>query len=470
MRKTSVLILLGVFLMPNHLLAQTPGFHFSGDISSITSVHSIKQTPFWFWANQLGQIQQHPGFIETGIFKLNPDYGFKNGEKLFAGINIAGSLGEQNIFTATELFGGIQIRKLKLVAGLYAEQEFFSGLASSNGNLLNARNARPYPKLGIQSVGFIPLLKGSISVSGCWEEGILVDERVVDKPRLHHKNLFVKLGKPEKGEFMFGVDHYAFWGGTSPVSGRQPVKFSDYVRTILAAPGGTNATASDQANVAGNSLGQYYLVFRKAGDRADMEFRVIHPFEDKSGMVFFNGIDNLYGVYLTFNKIVRIQKLAFEFVYTRNQSGDDRRTPEGQYIHTNGHDNYLNHGFYSSGFTNFGNVMGSPFFYPVMLRDDGVSVGVRNTRFMVFHVGAAGAFSQRWSWSGKGSYSINTGMYDQEFEPTRNQFSGFGTLRFDPSRGPLWLQLSAGLDAGTNLNDGNRETNAGVRFAVGVTF
>ena len=460
-----VLIISLLLVVPS--LAQS--FEYAGRLTSDSYLNFNNHTPFWLWANNLGQVPGDAPFIQSGELLLNGACLFNEGKSVYAGARLFGKNKGQS-FTATELFGGFSIKKVFIQVGSYADSLIQNGLSSSNGNLLNSRNARPYPRITVGTNDFIKTGIGNLKIFGRWEEGVLLDERIIDKPRIHHKNLFLRWGKTEKTTFTFGIDHYAFWGGESEVSGKQPTSFSEYLRTILALKGGAGATSSDQENVAGNSLGQYFFIFRKNYSHITAEFRVVHPFEDKSGMVMFNGRDNLYSIYITQKEGFGLKHILGEFVYTKNQSGDDKRTPDGVYIHTNGHDNYLNHGFYHSGFTYFGKVMGSPLFYPVVFNDEGISTGISNNRLMAFHVGLDGNINAALQWKLLLTQSFNFGTYAKEFDPARKQFSGLAQMSFSPEGKHFFGSIKLGIDKGENLQNGRFKWNAGAALELGWRF
>jgi hypothetical protein len=468
--KTSILLFLNIVFIIFPLFIKGQALLINGELNSSSNVNRNGNIPFWLFVNQLGTIQQKGKFIQSGELLINMQYQFKNGNFMFIKSRLNGSKGISNYFAATELYGGFKLGKFLVHAGSYADSIQLSGLFSSNGNLLNSRNARPYPSISLNTNGFIRIGKRNFCVAGKWEEGVLLGNRIIDKPWLHHKNLFLRWDKPGRLQFTFGIDHYAFWGGTSVLSGSQPAGFSDYLRAVLAMKGGENATLSDQANVAGNSLGQYFFMFKKSWEKIDGEFRITHPFEDKSGMVLFNGLDNLYGVFLTFKEPGLLKHALIEFMYTKNQSGDDKRTPEGAYIHTNGHDSYLNHGFYRSGFTNYGRVMGSPFFSPLKYNEEGISEGVLNNRIMAFHFGFDGAVSTAITWKTLLSYSENYGTYSKPFDQVRKQFSGLIELGYQSPEIPFYVITDFAFDRGTNLNEGINRINSGVRIKLGKKF
>ena len=434
------------------------GLELRGNINTSSLVSTEERVPFWLWANQLGQIPHTDDFIQSGEINVIPKYIFRNGNKIFAGAHLYGYTGSSEELDFSELYAGVKLGKISGWAGFRADSLLQSGLSSSNGNLLNSRNARPYPRISAGTDGFIRVGKGHFYIASRWEEGFLPDERIIDKPRLHHKNLFLQWGRAEKFQFTFGIGHYAFWGGVSAESGPQPVSFSDYIRTIFAIKGGERATYSDQINAAGNSLGQYFFIFRKNWENVEAEARIIHPFEDKAGMLMCNTPDNLYSLYFTFRGKMLVQHVLMEFIYTENQGHNDR---------FDGVSLYFNHNFYNSGFTYFGRVIGVPFFSPVITNEDGIVTIIANDRIKAFHFGSDGNLAGNLKWKLLLSYSLNYGTYLSEYDNVRKQFSGLAGFEYTLPKIPVFLRTSIALDQGVNLNYGEERFDGGVRLTIG---
>jgi hypothetical protein len=443
-------------------------FKIQGEVNTSTIFNQNKQTPFWLWANTLGQCQQYSGIIQAGEFDLFADYNISKKMTFTAGARGFGTLGKDDYFHFSEYFSSLKVGKVIAQFGARADSLIHSGITSSNGSLLNSRNARPYPSIRLASDGYIKAAKKNFYIKGLWEETILHDGRVVKNPRLHHKNLFFLFGDKQKLQFEFGIDHYAFWGGISPDAGVQPHNFGDYLRTIFALRGNSTYTQSDQKNVAGNSLGQYFFIFKKDYPDFETEFRIVHPFEDFSGMGFVNGIDNLYALYITRKEAFALKNISFEFLYTKNQSGNDVKN--GLYHHQNGTDNYLNHGMYRSGFTYFGKIMGSPFFYPVIFDENSVSQGLENNRIIALYLAGNGKLSKNLEWVLSGSYSWNYGTYWNAYNPVRKQLSALAKLTYSSAKQPFYITGAAGFDSGTLINSGKQKNDSGFQLMFGWKF
>lgn len=464
-------VLWAMLVVPSVLNAQSLMIH--GEVHTTSLINTNDQTPFWLWVNHFGQVPRTGTFNQLAEASFRSHYTLNANSRFFLGARINGNLGEERFLTPTELYGGFTFHMFTLFAGSRADTLVMAGLSSSNGNLLNARNARPYPRIGIQTDGFVPIGKRHFAIAATYEEGILLDERIVDKARLHHKNLFLRWGRPQKLRFTFGLDHYAFWGGTSPTHGEQPDGFTDYLRAVFAMPGGDEHTSSDQANVAGNSLGQIFFILGKELDRYRTELRIVHPYEDASGLGFFNGFDNLYSVFISRKEPALLKEVVVEFLHTRHQSGPDIK--DGVFRHRSGRDNYMNHGMYRSGFTYFGEVMGTPFFYPVILDDNNISQGIENNRIIAYYLAGSGFLTDHLEWQLSASYSFNYGHYkyhskEATYDPVRKQFSGLAKLTWTPSTLPFYLTGAFGYDAGTLFAAGEKSQQAGFQLQIGWKF
>lgn len=124
-----------------------------------------------------------------------------------------------------------------------------------------------------------------------------------------------------------------------------------------------------------------------------------------------------------------------------------------------GNDNYLNHGEYRSGWSLYGQMIGSPFFTPKE-PIDGIITGTYNNRFYAHHLGICGDIPL-WDMQYKlmCSYSQNFGthgtpFYNQEGERiSKPQFS-FGLKLTVPEKEiPFGMALNLGFDKGDLLRN-----------------
>jgi len=407
--------------------------------------------PFWMTHNQLGKYSSTGNLQELtegtlfGSTKLTQNFNLTYGADL--ALLITENETDPKIIQA---FIGLSGKVIRIQAGAFSDDELFGGLSSSNGDLLRSLNYRPYPKVRLSTPGFIPFLfaKSWFKFNAEYDEGLLTDERIVTRPHLHHKSLMMQFHTSSTFRFVVGINHYVFWGGHSSKYGQLPDGLNDYFRYITGRPGGSNFLETDQLNVAGNQLGSYLLTAEKDFDKFHIELRASHPFEDGSGMGFDNIKDNLYTFHYSKNKSGSLlDEFVIEYLYSKNQSGNGP-VIVGQERHYRGRDNYFNHGIYQTGFTNFGQSMGTPLFEPIRYNQDGIVTGVANNRVSAFHLGANGTLSDAFSWKGMITFSRNFGTYDQPFNPVKQQIASLGELSWKSKNHPLMLSALIAVDMG----------------------
>lgn len=427
--------------------------------------------PYYIWANQFGQIKDTTGnmvainLYADGKWQLpNSNTALKGGFRMYHKRNP-----DEKSIKFIELFAGVETKKFAATAGWFADSLIQGNLSMTNGNFLSTRNSQPYFRARVGTNGFIPLGKKNLRVSGLWEEGLMGDHNFVRHAKIHHKNLHFRWGNYDRGEFTAGIDHYAMWGGTSRAIGDLPQKPMDYVRSVFSLPGGKDATVMDQENVSGNQLGQYIFTYRKQFKNKVMEARLVHPFEDFSGMVFVNYPDNLYSLALDYDDHPLFKRILLEFMYTKHQSGEDLDKETGVYRHRNGRDNYFNHGIYRS-FSHRGFMIGSPMFQPLLITEDDVAFGLENNRIMAFSAGLQGTlFKEILMWKTIVTKSYHHGRYVTPYDPVREQLYTFTEPSFFFPSTPVMGKIAVSWDQG-DLKPGQYYNKVYSVFSLGVTF
>ena len=205
------------------------------------------------------------GLLNTSIFKTYdaPDTLFDISYKASA----TGFIAQENKLLLNELYLGLRFKNIVLDLGAKNDAVLWNNLSSSNGSIIKSINARAMPGVNIKTNNFItlPFATSWLEVKGNFAHYFMDDTRFVDNTNLHHKSLYFKTMLSPTFEIIAGLDHYAQWGGNSPVFGAQPSSLSDYIKVVFGAEGGDNATANDQFNALGNHLGSYLLQFNYQG-------------------------------------------------------------------------------------------------------------------------------------------------------------------------------------------------------------
>lgn len=374
-------------------------------------------TPFWMASNRYGVVPLDAGngFLRAAAFH-NQHFGA--GMSWGAGLDAVVTAPRQKNVFIQQLYAELGYKCLLLTAG--SKQRYISlwDRTLSSGDMVESANARPIPEVNLSVPLFTPIpwtkgwaqFKGDFAVGKSMDKGYLESfanpERYYIKDVLwHHKSFFVQI-KDSRGEFPFafalGVRDVAQWGGTStnPKIGEQPHSFKDFIRVVMGKSGGSDATESDQINVLGSHYGSYDFKLSYTPDNWAAHAYYQHYYNDKSGMVFDNGTDGLWGLQLDLPALPWLRKVVAEYLVTMNQSGPlhylwfDHETHPGR---GGGNDDYYNNGEYLTGLSYFNRGLGSPLIPAPEYNADGY-LGFLNNRVRSWHFGAEGALSQQVSY------------------------------------------------------------------------
>lgn len=440
------------------------------DVSLSGYVSQKKNLPFWAVTNRNGIVpESNGGLLSLGLFS---DFNPKHKIQFAYGVAAAGIISRTDrTLLLDQLYISTKWEKIRLDIGMIHPDTEYGGLSSTNGNIVYSNNSRTLPGYNLRT-DFIslPYTKGIVAFKFNWADYMMIDDRYVDHTRLHNKSFFVKVTPLKRLDVIIGLEHWAQWGGNSPLLGKQPSSFKDYLRIVTAQGGGEGASESDVINVLGNHLGAEHLKIIYRANKFTLSFYYDIPFEDRSGLKFRNAPDGIYGIYLKTNKNKQwITDVLYELTYTKCQSGprhDRPATPEemekqdpdswsyGRII-LGGNDNYFNNGEYKSGWTYYGKTIGTPFITPAVRNEEGLVLGVYNNRILAHHFGLKGCAFQKLPYKALFSYSLNYGRYSSKFpDGCRQQFS-FGLETSIPKIPHFPFRIEAGIfgDAGELLPD-----------------
>lgn len=406
--------------------------------------------PFWLLSNKFGLVPSE----NYALWDIELKKEFKATKRFdwAFGVVAAASVADEVEVQFRDYYIGARYRKLRLYVGAKAVPVIYDGLSSTNGNFICSSNARPYPKILLEIPYVdVPFTRGWVQFKGAISEGIMYDNRYVDKPHVHNKNLYFKVGK-ERWAFEVGLEHYVQWSGTSPKRGKLPTGLDVYKDLFFAKDNSKyDQLGSDiDYNRVGNHLGMYDVRFHYAMEQltASLYRQVI--FEDSSGRNFMNR-DALMGIFVKRNKEnAWAQSFLLEYYYTKKQSGNKVGAKPDGGIYT-GRDNYFNQSVYRSGWTSYGHTIGTPFFTPLPAK--GYVLGVANNRIEALHGGVFGYVASRFPYRLMLSYSNNTGTYSVPFN--KNQISGYFemTVPFKIHSFPINATFGFAADKGEYLND-----------------
>lgn len=387
-------------------------------IETILSAATGSKTPFWIVSNRYGMIplEAGNGLLRAGLFHEQKK---ENGLSWNTGADfIAVTPGYRN-FYVHQLYIDLNYKSLSFSIGSKERYHSIVDKRLSSGDMLLSPNARPIPEanLSIPHFATVPLtkgwlqLKGDFAIAKSFDKGYLRDYTSVatkdksynENVLWHHKSLLFRIGDTKGRAPLFGIlglEHWAQWGGTStdPKLGKQPQSFKDFLRIILGREGGENSTNSDKINALGNHYGSYYFALGyKLPDKGKIQAYHQHYFDDKSGSIFINKFDGLWGIELETQQYPWLKKVVVEFLTTKHQSGSmhfilfdhDKHPGRG-----GGADDYYNNGEYTTGVSNFNRGLGSPIMISPEYNKNG-EIGFRNNRVEAWHLGAEGKISPR---------------------------------------------------------------------------
>lgn len=405
--------------------------------------------PFWSHTNKGGIYPETVGGLVRG--GADGSGTFSNGIRFSWGVGLAGyaaargsaqvhnSDGKSVRGMVQNLYIGAGWKKLVLEVGIKEREQDFQGLSVTGGNMTLTGNSMSFPGYRLHSDWIeAPFARDILSFRFGFGDYGLWDNRYVKHTLLHNQALYFKVNITRGLVFTGGLELWSQWGGTSPVYGRQPQSFVDYLRVMVAGSGGEGATKSDQINALGNHLGRELLRLDWEQDRWRLTFQHDIPFEDGSGVGFQNFPDGVNTLHFSFKDKDRwVSDLLLEFIYTKWQSGtrhdrpateeELKKNPDKEIYIVGGCDNYFNNGEYKSGWTYNGRTIGLPLFVPAAKDADGITRGVANNRIVAWNAGVAGKMFRKIPYTVKITYSKNFGKYrqtDSFYDSVPRQVSG----------------------------------------------
>ncbi|MBL4664182.1 MAG: hypothetical protein JKY22_11665, partial [Flavobacteriaceae bacterium] len=291
MRKNIFTISCYIFII-FHSNAQS--IEWDGKISVSGLFSSEDVNPFWMYANsdgQFGSASKFSGLGEvSGSYTLSDNASFEAGVALFYRDEVVDE------FQRRDLYLQFKNRWLKATLGAKRGETRVQGLSATNKNLLLSGNARPFGGLIIEANN--PLKLSEIfNIDWGIAHYQLNDNRFVNDVRIHYKRLGLITQFNENNQLTVQIQHYAQWGGTSPIFGELPNDFKAFVDVFLAKRAPEIGIEGEIQNAVGNHLGTYLIDYKFNTTIGDFSVYHEHPFEDGSGTGFANFPDGVWGVY-----------------------------------------------------------------------------------------------------------------------------------------------------------------------------
>ncbi|ACY49612.1 capsule assembly Wzi family protein [Rhodothermus marinus] len=472
MRKVLIVLLLGG-LSASLVRAQAlSSLRLEGELG--VRAATAGRLPFWLAANQWGRFDPKSA---NGYVLLNGQWERQPHAWLSYGVGGELLLRRAHDPSAhfVEAYGRVRVGFLEAHVGRRREIVGTVDTLLSSGAPDVSPNATPIPKIVVRTPHYtsVPGTRGWVQFHGYWAHGWMKDVRQVEDTYLHQKYLYLRFG-PGSWRIYAGLVHQAFWGGTSrnPSIGRLPQGLDDYFRTFFALNAGEGAPRGEQIYIQGDHFGTYDFGFSLEGRRFGLLVYRHFFYEDRDGLKFKNPQDGLLGLALRDREGRLVERVVYEFLYTKRQSGPigpgpGRGGPGGR-------DNYYNHYIYRTGWTHYGRTVGSPLMFAFEDRAKRLTGGVENNRVVAHHLGLAGRLAPALRYRLLATYSRNYGTYNgrdvlqqpgatYRFEPPPEQLSVLMVLDWQPDGRPLAVQVALAGDVGQLYPD-NLGLALGVRY------
>ena len=398
--------------------------------------------PFWMYRNTNGRIDAETNV--AGLLQGSISYYFSDKSYFEFGASAIASDGNKEALRRDELYLSYVNPWLKVTLGSKTPFEEYQGLSVVAKDFLLSGNARALPGLIVEAPEPFMLSK-TFGIDWGIAHYELNDERYVDNTKVHYKRLALVVNLDSKNQFVGGIEHYAQWAGTSPVFGKLPSSFSDFLQVFIAGKSEDDTAIGEALNSLGNHLGIYNFEYNFTPSSGRFSFYHQHPFEDGSGTAFKNFPDGIWGFYFGPNTVdfdSFITGFLLEYVQTTDQSGIGRP------------DSYFSNSVYRSGWTYHNNTIGLPFIIPL-----GNPSFIAYNRTRAINVGFA-ARNGNLSFKSKTSFTQNLGSYAIPIEPEEFAIYNYLNTTYSIEKyGNLSLLL------GFDYSDQNKDT-----FGAGLTY
>jgi hypothetical protein len=434
------------------------------------SAASGSYTPFWMVSNRHGMapLAAGNGYLSAGMMYSSHLPGRE--VRWETGIDLAMAAPRYRNVFVRQLYAGLGYRAWLLTLGSKEQNGSLWDKDLSSGDMVQSANARPIPEVKISIPEYTPVpgtgkwlsAKGDFTVGRSFDSDYLASsvdsqQAYINDVLWHHKAIYFRLETPGSRfplALELGLQHGVQWGGTSTDAsvGKQPQSPADFLRVVAGMAGGEDASEMDRSNVLGNQYGSYDI--RLTYDKDDWTVQAYHQryFEDKSGTIFGNGMDGLWGIQLKPPGIPWIQNALVECLDTRHQSGPFHfiAFDHEQYPGIGGGaDRYYNNEEYTTGLSYFNRAVGSPLLPSPEYNTTGAA-GFHNIRVYAWHFACSGRLSSGVAYRLLFTVMDSWGTPYRPFLNNKKGTSGLLEITCRPSRLPGWMFAgSIASDTGT---------------------
>ncbi len=465
---------------------------------------SKDKTPLWLNANKYGlsSLEDCNGYVRASLIRpLATDSARRWG--IGYGLDVAGAYHFTSKPIVQQAYAELRWLHGVLTVGSKEQPMELKNNRLSSGSQTLGINARPVPqvRLALPEYWVLPFGHGWLRIKGHVAYGKMTDDgwqheftsqqtKYTDDLLYHSKAGYLMIGNPDRFcplSVEMGLEMATLFGGTaywvqSNGSGeglKMGSGLKDYWHAFL--PGGADPNEGVYGNVSGNQLGSWVMRVNYDTDLWRWSVYADHFFEDHSAMLLldYDGYgkgdnylvkedrrfylyklkDMMLGMELNLKYGRWLRDVVVEYLYTKYQSGPyyhdhSMNIPD----HLAGMDNYYNHGIYP-GWQHWGQVMGNPLYRSPVYNTNG-RIGVENNRFMAFHLGLAGAPTDRLDYRVLATWQDGLGTYDKPYTKKHHNVSLMVEAGYRFNR--QWQVRGAyGMDFGHILG-----SNAGFQLTV----
>ncbi len=347
----------------------------------------------------------------------------------------------------------------------------------TTGALIESGNARPIPQVRIDMLEYwnIPGCKGWFGIKGHiaygmftdggWQESFFAETSVHTKNVLYHsKELLLRFGNDKAFPLTaeMGIQMVTQFGGKCYNSMNKPgnnhnnpTRFKDFMLALIPLSGDSEYDGSDQANVAGNVLGDWKGAITWNDKNWAIQLYYDHVFEDHSQMFWEYGLwtEQLVGIQLQLKRFKWIENVTFEYFNLKDQSGPIYHDSTAEIPdQISCIDNNYNHARYA-GWFNYGMMIGTPLCTAPIYNSDKLQI-CYNNRVEAFHFGIEGTPLEWLGYRMLFTHSNNWGTYRHPFTYIKHDTSGLVELTFKPKALKGWnIAASFAFDKGDLYGD-----------------
>ncbi|MBK1441666.1 hypothetical protein JHJ32_16825 [Parapedobacter sp. ISTM3] len=418
--------------------------------------------PLWIESNRFGLLSEKGEDVATyiGAWNTHTFSGGKHTFRLEYGANVVnnhhfGHLVIQQGYLKAR-YGVLEVR-----GGRYEEVMGEVDPLLSTGSLGISGNALPIPKVGFAFPDYVPVpfTNDWLQVKGLISHGWMGDNQSMKDAWLHEKTLYLRLG-PGPFKVYGGVQHFAVWGGRRG-SWELDRSWGGFFNVLFVKEANDGSVPEGRLP---NRAGDHRGLVEFGGD-LDTDDALFHmyfqvPFESGMGIDIRN-IDRVGGLNVTLKNHAWLDRLLFEFIYTKQmESFQDAELQS-----------YYNNGVYANGWEYDFRSVGTPLFLnryrgsnflpvnPIYWRYDNNfywgNQNFINNRIVGGHIGMLHRYAPGISGRTMLTYTRNFGTHRNFITASpQNQVYTLHEVAADIARIP-GLRLSAGIayDAGGFYNN-----------------